>query len=69
MVVKFRGWLRRPRLLGLAAAAAVPVLYAVWVRPRLATWGANRDEITGAYPGDELIPDAATSRQWPWMAT
>ena len=50
------GWLRTPRLLGVAAACAAPVLYARWVRPRLITWGATRDEATGAYPGDELIP-------------
>jgi hypothetical protein len=79
MAVGFRGWLRKPRLLGLAAACAAPVLYARWVRPLLITWGATRDEATGAYPGDELIPDAnhcstmATTlpappeKVWPWL--
>src|SRR4249919_2258915 len=47
------------RLLSLAAACAAPVVYALWVRPRLLTWGATRGEATGAYPGDELIPDPA----------
>lgn len=79
MAMGFRGWLRRPRLLGLAAGSAAPVLYALWVRPRLIAWGATRDETTGAYPGDELIPDANHSstmattlpappeRVWPWL--
>jgi proline iminopeptidase len=31
------------------------------VRPRLLFWGAARDEISRAYPGDELIPDPAHS--------
>jgi hypothetical protein len=69
-----------PCLLRLVAACAVPVLYAAWVRPRLLTWGATRDEASGAYPGDELIPDPAHSstmattlpappeRVWPWLA-
>lgn len=68
------------RALSLAAGCAVPVLYARWVRPRLLTWGATHDEISGAYPGDELIPDPAHSstmattlpappeRVWPWLA-
>jgi hypothetical protein len=67
-------------LLGLAAVSAAPVLYARWVRPRLLTWGATRDETTGAYPGDELIPGPAhcstmattlpapPERVWPWLA-
>lgn len=79
IAVKFRGWLGKPRLLGLAAACAAPALYALWVRPLLITWGATRDETTGAYLGDELIPDANHSstmattlpappeRVWPWL--
>jgi hypothetical protein len=67
------------RLLGLAAACAAPVLYAVWVRPRLLSWGATPDEATAAYPGDELVPDAnhcstmattlpaSPERVWPWL--
>ena len=62
------------------AVSAVPVLYAVWIRRRLLTWGATRDEITRAWPGDELIPDSNTSdctmattlpappeQVWPWL--
>jgi hypothetical protein len=73
---------RRPGacLLGLAAVSGVPVLYAGWVRPGLLTWGATPDEISGAYPGDELIPGPAhcstmattlpapPERVWPWLA-
>jgi hypothetical protein len=72
----------RPRahLVSLAVVAAALVLYAVRVRPWLLTWGATHDEATGAYPGDELIPDPAHSstmattlpappeRVWPWLA-
>jgi hypothetical protein len=63
-----------------AAVSAVPVLYAVWIRRRLLTWGATRDEITRAWPGDELIPDSNTpdctmattlpappEQVWPWL--
>ena len=67
------------RVLGLTATCAAPVLYALWVRPRLLTWGATREETSGTYPGDELIPDPAHSstmattlpappeRIWPWL--
>jgi hypothetical protein len=69
----------RARRLALAAAVAAPAIYALWLRPRLLTWGATPEETTGAYPGDELIPDAdhwttmATTlpappeRVWPWL--
>jgi hypothetical protein len=80
MTIKFRRWLAKPRLLCLGAACAVPVLYAAWVRPRLLNWGATRDETTGVYPGDELMPGPAhcstmattlpapPERVWPWLA-
>ena len=45
------------RLLCLAAACAVPVVYAVWVRPRMPTRGATGGEAAGTYPGDEIIPE------------
>ncbi len=69
----------RARLLALAAALAAPALYARWIRPRLLTWGATPDEATGAYLGDELVPDpdggatmattlpAPPERVWPWL--
>lgn len=69
----------RARLLRLAAACVLPVLYAGWIRPRLLAWGATPAEATGAYPGDDLVPDpdgsstmAATlsappERVWSWL--
>ena len=77
---------QRIRLVGaaaarLAAACAVPAVYAVWVRPRMLVWGATPWETSRAYPGDELIPDADNSvftmattlpappeKVWPWLA-
>ena len=63
-----------------AAVCAVPVLYALWVRPRLLTWGATAEEVATIYPGDELVPDADGSvftmattlpappdKVWPWL--
>jgi hypothetical protein len=46
--------LHRPgtRLLYLAAATAFPVLYALWIRPQMLTWGATPDETVRPYPGD-----------------
>jgi hypothetical protein len=66
-------------LLRFAAASVVPAVYALWVRPRLLTWGATREEDRRCLPGDELIPDPAHSstmattlpappeRVWPWL--
>jgi proline iminopeptidase len=31
------------------------LVYATWVRPRLMRWGATDEEVTGAYPGAELV--------------
>jgi hypothetical protein len=45
----------------LAAASAMPILYGLWIRPRLLNWGATREEAAQAYPGDELITDADRS--------
>jgi hypothetical protein len=70
----------RSRLRALVAASAVPVLYARWVRPRLLSWGATRDETSQAYPGDDLVadPDGGATMAttlpgppeevWPWLA-
>ncbi|NBM17909.1 SRPBCC family protein [Streptomyces sp. GC420] len=49
------------RLLPLAAASTASAFYAMWLRPRLLTWGATEDEIEGAWPGDELVPDCDSS--------
>jgi hypothetical protein len=74
-----RGHRTRARQLALAAAFVTPALYALGIRPRLLAWGATPDETTGAYPGDELLPDpdggatmaitlpAPPERVWPWL--
>ena len=63
----------------IAAAATVAVVYAFLVRPRLMRWGASEEEVTGPYPGAELVPEgsrAATmavtigappDQVWPWL--
>ena len=65
--------------MGVAGTAAVMVVYAAWVRPRLMRWGATDDEVTGVYPGAELVPhgqraatmavtiDAPPDHVWPWL--
>jgi hypothetical protein len=54
-------------------------LYALWIRPRMLTWGAAPEETTCTYPGDELVPDsdggatmatalpAPPERVWRWL--
>jgi hypothetical protein len=63
-----------------AVAAAATVVYGCWVRPRLMRWGATDEEVTGPYPGAELVPDgkrgstmavtidAPPDQVWPWLA-
>ncbi|MFC9161603.1 hypothetical protein ACFTZ8_12310 [Streptomyces fungicidicus] len=72
---------RRPvvRLLAPGAVCAAAGPYALWIRPRLLTWGATGDEIGRAFPGDELFPVADGSsvmattlpappgKVWPWL--
>jgi hypothetical protein len=54
--------------------------YALVLRPRLVRWGATDDEVTGPYPGAEIIPGgqrssstmavnigAPPSEVWPWL--
>jgi proline iminopeptidase len=53
--------------------------YAGWVRPRLLHWGATAEEVTGPYPGADVVPDgrrgatmaitidASPERVWPWL--
>lgn len=61
------------------AASMAAIVYAAWVRPRLWRWGATDEEVTGAYPGADLVPEgerAATmaitigappDQVWPWL--
>jgi proline iminopeptidase len=62
-----------------AGMAAADVVYAAWVRPRLARWGASDGEVAGPYPGAELVPggkraatmavtiNAPPDQVWPWL--
>jgi len=63
----------------LAGAGTAAVVYTRLVRPRLMHWGATDAEISGPYPGAELVPggersgamavtiDAPPDRVWPWL--
>jgi hypothetical protein len=63
---------------GLGAPAALGV-YLRWIRPRVFSWGATRDEASRPMPGDELCPrpqlnatravtiDAPPEEIWPWL--
>ena len=57
---------------------AAVVAYSGVVRPRLRAWGASRDEVGGALPGDDLVPDRYRTTHavtiasppadvWPWL--
>ena len=62
-----------------AGIAAIEVVYAAWVRPRLMRWGATDEEVAGPYPGGDLVPggqraatmavtiDAPPDQVWPWL--
>ena len=66
----------RTLILGALATAA----YARLLREPILTWGATRNEASGALPGDELLPapdgqatraiwiDAPAGDVWPWIA-
>ncbi|MCX5126921.1 hypothetical protein [Streptomyces sp. NBC_00347] len=63
-----------------ASAAAALVLHGLFLRPRMLTWGATREEAARSYPGDELVPGARSSSTmattlpappaevWRWLA-
>jgi hypothetical protein len=65
------------KIVGVAGVAAV--VYGVWVRPRLWRWGATDEEVTGPYPGADLVPDGERGatmavtidtppdQVWPWL--
>jgi hypothetical protein len=62
-----------------AAAAAIPSLYLLVVRPWHLRWGATDAEVRQPLPGDELVPEsklvatraisirAPASQVWPWL--
>lgn len=65
------------KIVGVAGTAVL--VYAAWARSRLMRWGATDEEVTGAYPGAELVPhgqraatmavtiDAPPDQVWPWL--
>src|SRR5215216_7840794 len=81
------GWLLRPRE-GLARVlrsldilgAALPWVYAFFIRPWHLRWGATDEEVEKPLPGDELVPEPAiestraitvnapVEEVWPWLA-
>jgi len=42
--------------LGVVLVVGVQAVYGLWLRPRMLTWGATREEVAAEYPGDEIIP-------------
>src|SRR5690242_11403848 len=67
------------RLRRWALAAGLVLLYARVLLPRLANWGATREEAHADLPGDEVVPEpeiqttraisigASTSAVWQWI--
>ena len=63
----------------IAGAGTAALVYTRLVRPRLMHWGATEAEISGPYPGAELVPDGERSgamavtidappdQVWPWL--
>lgn len=72
------GLLRFGRLLLLTGALKL-LVHALWFRPRMKTWGATPEEVSGTCPGDEIMPDAESQttmattlpappeQVWPWL--
>ncbi|MDQ4491885.1 hypothetical protein RBS60_16920 [Sinomonas sp. ASV486] len=69
----------KKRVTAVGAGAAAALVYWTAIRPRLKNWGATREEITGPYPGAEVVPDgergatmavtinAPPEKVWPWL--
>ncbi|WP_138996595.1 alpha/beta fold hydrolase [Rhodococcus zopfii] len=65
-------------VVGITGAAAAAI-YASLIRPRLVRWGATDNELTGPFPGAEMVPDgdrsgamavtidAPPEQVWPWL--
>lgn len=72
-------WLGWIGLLACVAAAVVVVgTYVKVIRPWHSRWGATEDELRRAMPGDDIVPDAASTTRaisvdcppeqlWPWL--
>jgi hypothetical protein len=67
----------RRKIAGTAGIATL--IYAAWVRPQLMRWGATDEEVSGPYPGADLVPegersptmavtiDTSPDQVWPWL--
>jgi proline iminopeptidase len=65
--------------MGIRGILGLALGYGLFLRPRLLRWGATREEVTGPFPGADLIPgsqrvstmavtlNAPPSRVWPWL--
>ena len=69
---------RRGLAIGTLGTIAVLVAYRLWIQPCQHRWGATDEEVGRPMPGDDLIPDAATTTRaitiaappeqvWPWL--
>jgi hypothetical protein len=69
---------RRGLAIGTLGTIAVLVAYRLWIQPWQHRWGATDEEVGRPMPGDDLIPDAATTTRaitiaappeqvWPWL--
>lgn len=65
-------------VLVLVGAAAVLTVYRFVIRPWHSSWGATEDEVAAPMPGDDVIPEAASTTRgitiaaapdlvWPWL--
>jgi hypothetical protein len=76
LLVSMLGWLG----LAIGALGTITVLgaYRLWIQPWQHRWGATDEEIRHPMPGDDLVPDAASTTRaitiaappeqvWPWL--
>ena len=77
LLVVALGWLGLA--IGAVGTVAVLGVYRLWVQPWQHRWGATDEEVRRPMPGDDLLPDAASTTRaititappeqvWPWLA-
>ena len=75
-LVGMLGWLGLA--IGALGISAVLEAYRLWIQPWQHRWGATDEEVRRAMPGDDLLPDAASTTRaitiaappeqvWPWL--
>ena len=76
LLVSMLGWLGLT--IGALGVIAVLGAYRLWIQPWQHRWGATDEEVRRPMPGDDLIPDAASTTRaitiaappeqvWPWL--